>query len=539
MSRPPYPHAAASTGGEQTGDLRRLDYLALEFADLVGLQEELAVTRLGRPRRQLRGDEADVALTFMELSALVAHVLGAYQRHYAGEAYISAAQAASSLVRHARRLAYDPDSGLAASGHVVLVAKDGVSGIVEAGQPLASVPLGQIKAQDYETGGDVAVDAALNELEPLGARKPIVVEVGASEIRLQGVGHGLQAGDRVALLSEATWDGFVLRGVTEDAVDDMTTVTLDGGVGGRLQPATKPALLLAHPALELRQFGADADPVLFPPSAVRDAKGAETAAVVAATAPGAGGAKAPQTTAPSTPPTWAYAVQRPDGHVYDPLDIYLSEQVADPLLGRHVLRTTGATHQVFEVTAEIVAAVSLLREAVERFQTHTVTVKKVGESFESSLSPDPVEQTQTISSRIGGTVTAVRVADRLGNAVARSSLSLPSLWLTGWAMQVPLAATEPDPVAVGDSLRLPGLHPALTPGRPLALADREGTVAQIVTVRSAELDVEQDLTTIVWDRVGDPPAGGWKLHDLKVFGNVAQRLARPHRPRDCSGARTA
>ena len=89
----------------------------------------------------------------MELSALVAHVLSVYQRHYAGEAFISTARAASSLVRHAHRLAYQPDSGLAASGYVVIVTKEGVGGTVAAGLSLASVPLGETKAQDYETRG--------------------------------------------------------------------------------------------------------------------------------------------------------------------------------------------------------------------------------------------------------------------------------------------------------------------------------------------------------------------------------------------------
>src|SRR5215213_10648040 len=132
MSRPPYPRTSASPGGDGAGDVSRLDYLPLAYADLLELEEQLAATRLGRrePETGAGGDEADVAGTFMELSALVGHVLSVYQRYYAGEAFISTAQAASSLVRHAHRLAYDPDPGLAAAGHVVLFAKDGVAGTV-------------------------------------------------------------------------------------------------------------------------------------------------------------------------------------------------------------------------------------------------------------------------------------------------------------------------------------------------------------------------------------------------------------------------
>ena len=162
MSRPPRPHPVASTGAKQSGDLARLDYLPLEYADLVALEEDLAAERLGRarPTGPEEVEEADVLRTFMELSALVGHVLAVYQRQYAGEAYLSSAQAGSSLVRHARRLAYDPDPGLAAGGYAVLFAKPDVSGTVAAGLALASVPLGEQPSQDYETGGEVTVDAA-------------------------------------------------------------------------------------------------------------------------------------------------------------------------------------------------------------------------------------------------------------------------------------------------------------------------------------------------------------------------------------------
>ncbi|MGH2942543.1 MAG: hypothetical protein ACRDLN_07210, partial [Solirubrobacteraceae bacterium] len=234
MSRPPYPHPPESTGSEQSGDLARLDYLPIEYADLLALQNELAVTRLGRPRPGAeQGDDdgdvnvdVDVARTFMELSALVGHVLAVYQRQYAGEAFISSAKAPSSLVRHARRLAYDPDPGLAASGFVVLYAKDGVAGTVAAGLALASVPLGEQKAQDYETDDDVAVDAALNEILPAAARRTVVILSSARELRLDGVGHGLRVGDRVVLLAGTVWRGFVVDGVSEEPEAAITKVHL-------------------------------------------------------------------------------------------------------------------------------------------------------------------------------------------------------------------------------------------------------------------------------------------------------------------------
>lgn len=503
MSRPPHPHPAASTGREQRGDLAQLDYLPLEYADLLALQDDLAVSRLGRPR-QADGDveEADVARTFMELSALVGHVLSVYQRHYAGEAFISTARAQSSLVRHAHRLAYDPDPGLAASGYAVLFTKELVGGTVAAGLPLASVPLGEIKAQDYETRDDLVVDAALNELVPLAAEREVVIAAGATELRLEGVGHGLEAGDPVALVGPH-WRGFLVEEAVEDAAAGVTIVRLDRAVAQELTVAgADPApTLLAHPALRLRPFAGNADPALYPPASVKAATG---------TKPGG-----------STFPKHWYDVARADGAGYHASDVYLSEQVAIPLVDAHVLRSTGASLAVLRVTAEIAAAVTLHREAQETFATQTVTLTPTtGGGFTSALTP--VSGTQTVSSHVSGTVTAIRVAGLDGVVLARSTQPVPAEWLADWAVAAPLAATEPNPAAVGASLELPGLLPALVPGRPLVFSNRAETVVQVVTVRRAEVDETAGSTELWWDAVTPAPAAGWRLDDLKIFGNVAR-----------------
>lgn len=513
MSRPPRPHPAPSTGAEQSGDLARLAYLPLEYADLLAVQDELAVQRLGRPRTQTSDDDqGDLTCTFMQLSALVGHVLAVYQRHYAGEAYISSARAPSSLVRHARRLAYDPDPGLAASGHVVLFAKEGVSGTIEAGLALASVPLGEQEAQDYETQADVTVDAELNELEPRFTRQPVTIASGARELRLEGLGHGIEAGAETALVAAALWKGFVVDRVEEDAVAGVTTVRLDRTVGAELvlddASGARP-VLLARPTRELRQFGAWADPALFPPSAIRSAS--DTA--------GAGS------------PSFRYTVERAAGGGrraagggYHAEDIYLAEQVAEPLAGRHVLRTTGAALTVLRVTDEVAAAVSLERSAQTSVRTHTVRLKPMaGGGFESELAPTTV--TQPVVQRIAGNVTAIRVADRAGAAILRSSLPLPARWLAGWATEAPLVEKEPNPAPLDQPLELDGRFTALTPGRPLVFANRAQTRTQVVLIRRAEIidDATTDgVTKIWWDPLGETPAGGWTLGDLKILGNVAR-----------------
>lgn len=500
MSRPPYPHRADSTGRDEAGgELRRLDYLPLQFADLVALQEQLAVTRLGRPLRgESDPDEFDFARTFMELSALVGHVLSSYQRHYAREAYLSTAQAPGSLVRHAHRLAYDPDPGLAATGYAVLFTKEGVGGTVAAGLPLASVPLGKIKAQDYETREDLVVDATLNELIPVGATLPGYVTAGLDELRLEGVGHGLEAGD-IVVLAPHRWRGFTVKEVTEHPDENATTVRVSSMIGmdKDIASADPPLVLLADPSLTLRPFGADADPVLFPPAEVRAASDDNSA-------------------------DYWYEVSRADGGGYDNNDVYLSEQLSESLVGHLVMCWTGGVYDVLHVDAQADGGVSLHREVTESFATQTVAVTKTGDNFTTSLTPTTA--TQVVRSRISGTATAIQVSDSDGHFTLRPDLPFPAQWLTGWRVEIPLAKTKPNPAGLVQPLVLPGLLPALAPGRPLVFTDRNETRAQIVLINRAELDSPEvpGATRIWWDPVTPGPAIGWVLGDLKVFGNVAR-----------------
>lgn len=501
MSRPPSPHPAGSTGAAQTGDLEQLDYLPLAYTDLLGLEQELAVTRLGRPRPAAEAavEEADLAQTFMELSALVAHVLSVYQRHYAGEAFISTARAASSLVRHAHRLAYQPDSGLAASGYVVLVTKEGVGGIVAAGLALASVPLGETKAQDYETREDLEVDSALNELLPAEAERALVIAAGAQKIRLQGTGHKLEAGDAVALVGPS-WRGLRVVAASEDRATGTTVVRLDRPIGPAIdvEHADAPPVLLAHPSLALRPFASDADPVQFPPDKVKAANGTD----------------------PDGANRYWYEVQRAEGSAgYLDTDVYLSEQVKDPLAGQHVVRSTGGELFVLKILAATVAAVTLHRVVEQSFTTKAVTLTPGADgSWTSSFTDQTL--TQPVASHLSRTVTALQLGGTDGTAVSRSSQPFPAEWLAGWALEARLSATEPNPAPVTDSLDLPGALPALRPGRPLVFTDRAETVAQVVSIRRAELLA--GTTRIWWDPVTPTPEGGWRLDDLKVLGNVAR-----------------
>ncbi|MGY1708340.1 putative baseplate assembly protein [Geodermatophilus sp. SYSU D00758] len=517
MSRPPNPRSARSPVAGTNGDPGRLDYLPQEYADLLALQQDLAVPRLGRPRPDTDAAEApdggqsgDLAWTFMDLSALLGHVLAVYQRHHAREAFISTARAPSSLVRHAHRLGHDPDPGLAASGHVVLFTKAGVGGSVAAGLALASTPLGELATQDYETRDDVVVDAALNEMVPLDARKPVTVAAAETQLRVRGVGHRLRAGDVIALVAPPQWRGFVVTDFVEepsaeDPAGDATLLRLDREVGAALGLVdVRRAVVLAHPHRVLRAFAADADPALFPPAAVRAATDDK----------------------PQEAPRYWYAVHRPDGtgHVAD--DVYLGERVDDPLAGGHVLRGTGADAALLEIVGESEAGVTLHREAEEELTTHTVTLTPTDDGgFTTTL--DEVTVTQLQAGHVSGTVTAVQVAGRDGAPIPRAQHPLPVDWYAHWSASLALADATSSTELLTEPLRLPGFLPAMTPGRPLVFRDRAGTVAQVVTVRRAELDDGSDLggkgeTRIWWDPVTPPPPPGWRLHDLVVHGNVVR-----------------
>src|SRR5262249_25620546 len=124
MSRPPRPNYRNSPAVEQPG---RFDYLPLEFADFADIATGLAREEAGVV---LPAGDSDVTRSLIEMPALLAHVLAAYQDLFARESFLATAQTARGLIRHARRLAYEPDGGLAATGYVRFFVKEGLAGTV-------------------------------------------------------------------------------------------------------------------------------------------------------------------------------------------------------------------------------------------------------------------------------------------------------------------------------------------------------------------------------------------------------------------------
>ena len=439
----------------------------------------------------------------MELSALVGHVLSVYQRHYAGEAFISTAKAPSSLVRHAHRLAYDPDPGVAASGYVVLFAKELVGGSVAARLPLASVPLGEIKAQDYETREDVVVDAVLNELVPLGAQKPVQIAPDADEVRLEGVGHGLETGDTVALLGPR-WRRL-RREERRPRISARTSrpsasPATSAAPRSRSRTSSHRPMLLAHPARTLRPFGVNADPARLP---ARQAQGRNRVE--------AGGVPEVLVRRPARRRDrlrrrrrLPLRADRPDARrrVRPALDRLRLHGAEGDGRGRRRRddqpRGGGAVHDPEREARPAEAA------AASRARSTSAVGK------------------QTIAGHVSGTVTAIQVSDQDGRRPAERAPA-PGRLADGLGGRGAARHHRAQPGAAG---RVAGSARACCrrsrPGGRSSSATAPSTVAQVVTIRRAELVAASDLTRIWWEPVTPTPAAGWRLDDLKVFGNVAR-----------------
>jgi predicted phage baseplate assembly protein len=491
MSRPPRPLPADALPVELDQPGRPARYLPLEHAELLALQQRLATGLLGRTEAA----EGDAAATLMELSAVVGHVLSRYQNRIAGEAFLDTAIAGSSLVRHAERLAYQPDLGLAAIGHVVLTVKPGLEGEVAAGLALASTPLGESRAQDYETTEAIAVSAALNLLRPADATRPVAIAPPRATLVVEGIGHGLVPGDVVGLAGPTIQAALILAGATEDRTARRTTLFFTTTVGTvAMQPASQRPRVLVKPRAVMRGFGAVADPTLWPEAALKGATG---------------------TAAAFSGASFRY-VQGSGAH--SPSDVYLQDAPARPLLGEFVAAVTPAGASLLRVAQEAELDLALERTETRSVQTFTVSTTTSGSTTTSSLTP--ATASQTVTSSLAGKVRAVRLAALGGAVQPRRGFAANARWLGGWTAELIPAAEEPNDIPLGAEFDLPLRHPALAPGRVLVLTDAAGMVAQPARITAA-LPAGTTATRIAWEALGTGPAGGWRRDAVRIHANVA------------------
>ena len=211
MARPPFARRAPHTAGEPPAGGSTLDVLPHAYADFLAMERELASTELGFPVVDEASAKGDLAGTVMEMSALVAHVLALYSDRYGNEVFLGTASSPSSLVRHGRRLAYEPGPGVTASGYLALFAKDDLAGTISARFAFSSAPVGEKPAQDYELIEPVPIEASLNAILPVDIVEPgffIASTNGGAHRQAQSRGslnskrpcrsHALQSGSKAA-----------------------------------------------------------------------------------------------------------------------------------------------------------------------------------------------------------------------------------------------------------------------------------------------------------------------------------------------------
>ncbi len=207
-------------------------------------------------------------------------MLGVYQDFFGAEAFLATARTEQSLVRHGRRVGYTSDPGVAATGVVAINVKEGLSGKLPRGLPLLSVPKGEQGTEHYETLDDRSVDSRWNGMEPVETTLPVArISEKATSLEVVGVGLDLTPGETVLLVrlagsgaQRADVKPLVRRlvAVTELAALGTTRLDLDQADPGRC--AARRVACASKPALDLRLFGWDADPRVFPPGRVRDGR---------------------------------------------------------------------------------------------------------------------------------------------------------------------------------------------------------------------------------------------------------------------------
>lgn len=500
MSRPPRPETARPLRTELVLRNGRLDYVPLGFDDLVDL-----AARVGGGA--LAPGEGDPTKTLHELAALVAHVLAVHQDHFASEAFLGTAATARSLVKHGRRLAYEPAPGSTATGYLQVDVKPGLAGELPANLVAATSPRAGAPAQDFETAVARRVDAAWNRLEVRAEDRETIVEIAstARTLRLAGTGYGLRAGEPAILIGPAHWGGLDVLAVAEE--DGETLLTLASDLGVALGASNDPAgyRVLGRPAIEARPFGWDANPTLFP--------GDELASRTTYTPP-AGPLD------DKTPPTYGYAAP-PSNSTHD---IFLSRTLDEQLIGQYVLIAQGAARSIVRVGS---ADAAPQEDVAVRFMRGG-TRQELLRIEVSPTSVTPVYHWVLDERAISSTVTCLHLVDRGGAAYTRAQVGMRSALFALWGASAPLVSRTRSKVVIlpDTGLYIEGEHGGLEPGMVVALATLDGASAQIVELVDVEVEVEVDHTRLRYKERTPAPmhddgtSHRWELGDLVVLGNV-------------------
>lgn len=510
MSRPPRPLFRTSTAGDGSAFAAHKQFLPVEFAEMVQRERELAESeaRLG-----VTEEEGDFAYTLMELSALVGHTLGLYQNLYAREAFLGTAETAKSLVLHARRLAYEPDQGLAASGYAIFTVGKGLKDKLPEGFALASSPRGEVKAQTFETIDDLDVDAARNEALPVARTRPATMTFAnrRGTFRLAGTGLNLAVGGYGILVrdSDNTWEPVTIAAL-KDAEVNVTIVEVDlleptSGFVNSEEPlaasdGTPLFRFLAMPKESLQRFGWNADPVQFLPTEVKNA----------------GEYPANPADADS-----GYSVTLESGSLtVRSQDVYLSASTPTNLLSQLAMVRQNGVVQAVQVSEQGTAAVAFRRAKAVTFKG--VNLDNSGHIIvDVNGNPEIVDHTTLLETQITGTVTYLQLQSADGNPIERSSLVLQTSIWADWQFEATVPATEPNTGFIPAPLEVDADFGDFRPGGIAVFGTLDGAFHQVVEVQSLTV-TPSGTTELGWAPLSDPPTGDWRLDNIRVFGNVAR-----------------
>ena len=501
MSRPPIHRRTPSPRGDPAAP--GAGYFAPDFAALVALAEQLARDRHGL---DIPPKGRGLARTLLEIPAVLAHLLGTHQSLYAREAFIATARLPDSLTRHARKLAYVPDAGVAATGLAAFTAKPGLAGTLHAGFALQSTAKGPVKAQTYETLEPLVLDAAWNAMPPADALVPTPMVFAGGLIELPLVArHGLDR-DAVVLL-EGQGRAAVLR--VDDPLDDAAAPRIRlrriGGALNETWPSVAGAGYRLHsrPATSARVFGARANPSLYPADRV--------ALPLVYADPTA-------TTKGQT--RWGYVL--PDDAAPLGQRLYLAAEIDAPATGALAALVRPASAEALRVTAVDSHPVTFRRGVRESRPT-------VGVSGEGATTKITIGSAALVTTtETGGRVTALGLADAVTGAARGFSTSAPfpldATLLTGWAETVAIAPLSPNPAALGTEVPLAADLSAMRPGRTVILRHTGTGTALAATLARLQAPAAPGLPWVVTlaPAEGASIPADFSRSSVEILGNVAR-----------------
>lgn len=491
MSRPPIHRPARSPRGAAGR------YFGPDFGALVALAETVARDAHGV---EIPAKGRGLARTLIELPALLAHVLGEHQSLYAREAYLGSAGLSDNLTRHARKLAYDPDPGAAATGLAAFTVKPGLSGTLPRGFALQSSPLGVAKAETYETLTEARVEAGWNAIRPAQAEvfDPVRTERGVVEVGLAQK-HGLAAGEIVLLIGRERVGVFRVIDAFEGVKPPRIALYNLGGHGfadaGTAAHWQRGYRLLARPRIEARLFGWNAQPAPWPPSAL--------ASPTPYSDPPSGAAVG----------TIAHGYETPAS---PGTRLMLAETVEPPPIASPVAVTSAARSDPYVVDQVGEAVVSFARGEVTEQPVLTTTTR------DGVTVLEVVTATVVLRSRLSARATTLALLTLPGLAPRTwATFPLEARVLADWSAEFALVPMIPNGAPLGREFAVAADLSAMRPGRPAILrrlSTGEVREAMVAAVKAPSAGAHW---TMVLDVAGGFPSG-WPTGDVEVLGNVVR-----------------